>query len=118
MPCFVLLLLLSSDNYQRFLERKIRDALNFEGTPIKMIFRGKSLRDVSRAAKRGAIGAATSGVLRTTMGTTGGEHTKRLRTSSSSGDTSSSGMTGGRKFAPDFKKEGRQRKDKRSRARQ
>ncbi|KAJ1435882.1 GTP-binding protein EngA [Ochromonadaceae sp. CCMP2298] len=62
---------LFTDNYQRFLERKIRDALSFEGTPIKMIWRGKSIRDVSRAAKRGTIGAITSGVLDTTLGTTG-----------------------------------------------
>jgi GTP-binding protein len=67
---------LFTDNYQRYLERKVRDALQFEGTPIRMIWRGKSLRDVSRAAKRGAVGAATSGVLRTTMGTTGGERRK------------------------------------------
>eukprot|EP01038_Epipyxis_sp_PR26KG_P007335 gene7335-9999_t len=44
---------LFTDNYQRYLERKIRDALDFEGTPIKMIFRGKALRDVGRAAKKG-----------------------------------------------------------------
>lgn len=71
---------LFTEGYQRFLERKIRDALQFEGTPIKMIWRGKSLRDVGRAAKRGAVGAATSGILGTTMGTTGGErHTQRPR---------------------------------------
>lgn len=64
---------LFTDNYQRYLERKIRESLQFEGTPIKMIWRGKSLRDVSRAAKRGAVGAITSGVLGTTLGTTGGE---------------------------------------------
>jgi GTP-binding protein len=62
---------LFTDNYQRFLERKIRDVLQFEGTPIKMIWRGKSLRDVGRAAKKGAMGAVTSGVLETTIGTTG-----------------------------------------------
>ena len=44
------------ETYQRYLERKIRDALNFEGTPIKMIFRGKSLRDISRFAKKGSMG--------------------------------------------------------------
>ena len=69
---------LFTDNYQRFMERKIRDALNFEGAPIKMIFRGKTIREVGRSAKRGAIGAVTSGVLETTIGTTGGErHTQR-----------------------------------------
>lgn len=46
---------LFTDNYQRFLERKVRDALNFEGTPIKMIFRGKTLRDIARAAKKGGV---------------------------------------------------------------
>lgn len=44
---------LFTDNYQRFLERKVRDALNLEGTPIKMIWRGKALRDVSRATSKG-----------------------------------------------------------------
>jgi hypothetical protein len=63
---------LFTDGYQRFMERKIRDALSFEGTPIRMVFRGKSLRSVGRAAKRGAVGAATSGVLHTDIGTTGG----------------------------------------------
>ncbi len=43
---------LFTDNYQRYLERKIRDNLKFEGTPMKMIFRGKTLRDVSRASKK------------------------------------------------------------------
>jgi GTP-binding protein len=46
---------LFTDNYQRYLERKIRDALDFEGTPLKMIWRGKSLRDVGRAARKGDI---------------------------------------------------------------
>lgn len=44
---------LFTDNYHRYLERKIRDALNLEGTPLKMIWRGKSLRDVQRAASPG-----------------------------------------------------------------
>ena len=43
---------LFTDNYQRFMERKIRDSLDFEGTPMKMIFRGKALRDVTRASKK------------------------------------------------------------------
>ncbi len=42
---------LFTDNYQRFLERKIRESLKFEGVPIKMIFKGKSLRDMTRASK-------------------------------------------------------------------
>jgi len=64
---------LFTDNYQRFLERKIRDALNFEGTPIKMIWRGKAIRDVARQAKKGPVGAITSGVLNTGLGTGTGE---------------------------------------------
>lgn len=51
---------LFTDAYKRYLERKIRDSLNFEGTPIKMIWRGKSLRSVSRSAQRGEIGELTS----------------------------------------------------------
>jgi GTPase len=44
---------LFTESYQRYLERKIRDNLDFEGTPLKLIFRGKSLRDVGRAASKG-----------------------------------------------------------------
>ena len=44
---------LFTESYRRYLERKIRDNLDFEGTPIKMIFRGKALRDVQRADARG-----------------------------------------------------------------
>jgi hypothetical protein len=44
---------LFTDNYQRYLERKVRDALDFEGTPIKVIYRGKTIRDVGRAARKG-----------------------------------------------------------------
>lgn len=54
---------LFTDNYQRYLERKIRDALNFEGTPIKMIFRGKALRDISRIAKKGEMGRTIANVM-------------------------------------------------------
>ena len=82
---------LFTDNYQRFLERKIRDALSFEGTPIKMIWRGKSLRDVGRAAKHGAIGAATSGVLRTAIGTTGGGRSASEKNSRAVNDVKTSG---------------------------
>ena len=35
------------------MDRKIRDSLNFEGTPIKIIYRGKSLREVGRSSKQG-----------------------------------------------------------------
>jgi hypothetical protein len=35
------------------LERKIRDSLDFGGTPLKVIYRGKALKDVGRAARKG-----------------------------------------------------------------
>lgn len=60
---------LFTENYQRYMERKIRDSLNFEGTPIKMVWRGKSLRSVARSAKRGEVGKVAS----TVMGGGGGE---------------------------------------------
>lgn len=44
---------LFTDNYRRYMDRKIRDSLDFEGTPIKIIYRGKALRDVGRAARKG-----------------------------------------------------------------
>ena len=47
---------LFTENYQKFLERKIRESLDFDGTPIKMLWRGKQLRDVGRAASRGMGG--------------------------------------------------------------
>ena len=47
---------LFTDSYQRYMERKLRDSINLEGAPIKMIFRGKSLRDVERASNRGETG--------------------------------------------------------------
>lgn len=53
---------LFTDNYKRYLERKIRDALGFEGAPIRMIWRGKSLRDVGRSARSG------DGSLRSALG--------------------------------------------------
>ena len=62
---------LFTDNYQRYLERKIRDNLNFEGTPIKMIWRGKSLREVSRAAQKGEIGSAAASALSSSQRTSG-----------------------------------------------
>ena len=51
------------DSYRRFLEKKIREALRLEGTPIRMIFRGKSIREVSRDARRGKIGHTIAAVL-------------------------------------------------------
>jgi len=42
---------LFTDNYRRFLERKVRDSLDFGGTPLKIIYRGKALREVGRTAR-------------------------------------------------------------------
>lgn len=47
---------LFTENYQKYLERKIRESLDFDGTPIRMIWRGKQLRDVGRAANKGLAG--------------------------------------------------------------
>lgn len=49
---------LFTDNYKKYLERKIRQQLNLESTPIRMTFRGKSLRDISRSARKGQMGKA------------------------------------------------------------
>ncbi|KAJ8600827.1 hypothetical protein CTAYLR_006405 [Chrysophaeum taylorii] len=43
---------LFTNNYKRYLERKIRESLPFEGTPIRLVFRGKRLRDEHRDRKR------------------------------------------------------------------
>lgn len=43
---------LFSPNYRRYLERKIRDSLPFVGTPIKLILRGKRLREEMRDASK------------------------------------------------------------------
>lgn len=56
---------LFTDTYKRFLERKIRDSLDFEGTPIRMIWRGKTARDVSRAIRKGALGSTAATILAT-----------------------------------------------------
>jgi GTP-binding protein len=66
---------LFTDSYQRFLERKIRDSLDFSGTPVKFLWRGKQLRDVARVAAKGdkmtdgkglnsvmGLGGATGGI--------------------------------------------------------
>ena len=43
---------LFSDNYRRFLERKLRDSLDFQGTPIRLILRAKRLREELRDRRR------------------------------------------------------------------
>merc|ERR1719410_822213 len=43
---------LISDNYKRFLDRKLRESFSgFEGTSIQWIFRGKRLRDVMKQSR-------------------------------------------------------------------
>jgi len=39
---------LFTDNYKRYLERKLRDSLDFKGTPLRLVFRAKRLRDELR----------------------------------------------------------------------
>lgn len=36
------------DNYRRYIERQFRQQLGFKGTPLRLIWRGKSLRDAER----------------------------------------------------------------------
>mmetsp|Transcript_12204 Transcript_12204/g.41304 ORF Transcript_12204/g.41304 Transcript_12204/m.41304 type:complete len:281 (+) Transcript_12204:3-845(+) len=42
---------LIGDGYKRYLDRKFREALGFEGSPIRFMFRGKRLREVARVGK-------------------------------------------------------------------
>jgi GTPase len=39
---------LLTDNYRRYIERQFRDNLGFEGTPIRLFWRGKKMRDMDR----------------------------------------------------------------------
>ena len=39
---------LFKDNYRRYIERQFRENLGFEGTPIRLFWRGKSMRDLER----------------------------------------------------------------------
>ena len=39
---------LFKDNYRRYIERQFRDNLGFMGTPIRLLWRGKRLREVER----------------------------------------------------------------------
>mmetsp|Transcript_38055 Transcript_38055/g.122179 ORF Transcript_38055/g.122179 Transcript_38055/m.122179 type:complete len:538 (+) Transcript_38055:2-1615(+) len=43
---------LFTDNYKRYLERKLRESLDWTGTPIRLIFRAKRLRDELRDRRR------------------------------------------------------------------
>lgn len=39
---------LFGDNYRRYIERQFRENLGFEGTPIRLLWRGKKMRDLER----------------------------------------------------------------------
>ncbi|ACK69341.1 small GTP-binding protein [Gloeothece citriformis PCC 7424] len=41
-----------NDNYRRYIERQFRQQLGFTGTPIRLIWRGKSTREVERTTNR------------------------------------------------------------------
>ncbi|KAJ1460200.1 P-loop containing nucleoside triphosphate hydrolase protein [Pelagophyceae sp. CCMP2097] len=43
---------LFTDNYKRYLERKLRENLGFDGTPVRIVFRGKRLREEQQDAKK------------------------------------------------------------------
>ncbi len=43
------------DNYRRYVERQFREVLGFSGTPLKIFWRGKKVRD----AERGTVNRAT-----------------------------------------------------------
>ncbi len=41
-----------NDNYRRYIDRQFREQLGFTGTPIKLIWRGKKMRELERGANR------------------------------------------------------------------
>ena len=43
---------LFGDGYRRYVERKFRESLGFTGTPIRLLWRGKKIRDLERSANR------------------------------------------------------------------
>lgn len=43
---------LFGDGYRRYVERKFRESLGFTGTPIRLLWRGKKMRDLERSANR------------------------------------------------------------------
>ena len=44
-----------TDNYRRYIDRQFREQLGFRGTPIRLVWRGKKVRD----AERGTVNRAT-----------------------------------------------------------
>jgi GTP-binding protein len=41
-----------NDNYRRYIEKQFRQQLGFKGTPIRLIWRGKSAREIERSNNR------------------------------------------------------------------
>jgi len=41
-----------NDNYRRYVDRQFRDQLGFMGTPVKLIWRGKKMRELERGANK------------------------------------------------------------------
>ena len=46
---------LFGEGYRRYLDRKFRENINFEGTPIRWLFRGKRLRQIEREANKSTL---------------------------------------------------------------
>lgn len=45
---------LFGETYRRYIERQFRDQLGFNGTPIRLLWRGKKMRDLERASRNRA----------------------------------------------------------------
>lgn len=43
---------LLNDNYRRYIERQFRQSLGFTGTPVRLFWRGKKVREMERSANR------------------------------------------------------------------
>jgi len=41
-----------NDNYRRYIDRQFRDQLGFKGTPMRLIWRGKKMRELERGANK------------------------------------------------------------------
>jgi GTPase len=41
-----------NDNYRRYIEKQLREALGFEGTPLRLMWRGKNQREIERSSNR------------------------------------------------------------------
>ena len=43
---------LFGDTYRRYIERQLRDGMGFDGTPVKLFWRGKQQRDAQKDLDR------------------------------------------------------------------